>query len=101
MAGPHGLSYDLGAVGHSTATFSERTEAGAHRASILAIVEGRADVATIDCRSWMLAGLYEADAVAALSVVGWTARRPGLPYITAKATPPETIAILRGVLGAS
>ena len=101
MSGLLGISYDLGAVGQSTAIFSERTETGAHRASILAIVEGRADVATIDCRSWMLAGLYEADAVAALSVVGWTARRPGLPYITAKATPPETIAILRGVLGAS
>lgn len=101
MSGLLGISHDLDAVGQSVAIFSERTETGAHRSSILAIVEGRADVATIDCRSWMLAGLYEADAVAALSVIGWTARRPGLPYITARTTPARIVAVLRDVLATS
>lgn len=101
MSGLLGISHDLAAIGQSVAIFAERIETGAHRSSILAIVEGRADVATIDCRSWMLAGRYEADAVAALSVVGWTARRPGLPWITARTTPERIAAAMRGVLAGS
>lgn len=97
MSGLLGVSHDLEAEGQSLAIFSERIETGAHRSSILAIVEGRADVATIDCRSWALARRFE-PAAAALEVVGWTARRKGLPYVTAKATPPETVAILRRIL---
>lgn len=59
---------------------------GSHRASIRAVAEGRADLAAIDCRSWAMALAHE-PAAAALSVVGWTARRLGLPYITSRATP--------------
>lgn len=101
MSGLIGISRDLEAAGEGLDIFAERVETGAHRASLRAVAAGNADVATIDCRSWALAGLYEADAVAALSVIGWTARRKGLPWITAKATPPETVAILRDILGES
>ncbi|MCC5992060.1 MAG: PhnD/SsuA/transferrin family substrate-binding protein [Rhodobacteraceae bacterium] len=59
---------------------------GSHRASIRAVAEGRADLAAIDCRSWALALAHE-PAARALRVVGWTARRIGLPYITARSTP--------------
>ena len=101
MSGLLGISHDLDAVGQSVAIFAERIETGAHRSSILAIVEGRADVATIDCRSWMLAGLYEGAAAAALSVVGWTARRPGLPWITSRTTSEKIVTALRNILAAS
>jgi ABC-type phosphate/phosphonate transport system substrate-binding protein len=60
---------------------------GSHRASIRAIVEDRADFAAIDCRTWALARAHE-PAARHLTVVGWTALRPGLPFITSRSTPP-------------
>lgn len=59
---------------------------GSHRASILAVAEGRADFAAIDCRSWALALDHE-PAARGLTVVGWTALRPGLPFISSRRTP--------------
>ncbi len=64
-------------------------ETGGHRASIRAVAEGRADLAAVDCRSWALALRHEACA-ADLVVVGWTAERPGLPYVTSARTDTET-----------
>lgn len=59
---------------------------GSHRASIRAVAAGRADFAAIDCRSWKYALAHE-PAAAALNVTGWTALRPGLPFITSRQTP--------------
>ena len=73
---------DLAAIGLGEAIFAERIETGAHRASILAVAEGRADVAAIDCRTWALALRFE-PAARALAPIGWTARRMGLPYVSA------------------
>ncbi|HTV67548.1 MAG TPA: PhnD/SsuA/transferrin family substrate-binding protein [Rhizobiaceae bacterium] len=97
MSGMLAITRDLAAMGESLAIFSERIETGAHRASIAAVAEGRADVATIDCRSWDLAKRLE-PAAADVKVVGWTALRKGLPFITAKATPNETVVKMRKAL---
>ncbi len=70
---------------------------GSHRASIRAVAEGAADFAAIDCRSWALAQAHE-PAARGLTVAGWTALRPGLPYITARATPLALRCALAGVL---
>lgn len=94
MSGLMGLKRDLEAIGESLAIFSERNETGGHRLSVKAVAEGRADIAVIDCRSWQLAQRYEPVAAGQLRVVGWTAKRTGLPYITAKSTPPEVVARL-------
>ncbi|TQM94594.1 phosphate/phosphite/phosphonate ABC transporter substrate-binding protein [Roseinatronobacter monicus] len=59
---------------------------GSHRASIRAVADGRADFAAIDCRSWAYALSHE-PAAATLIVTGWTALRPGLPFITSRQTP--------------
>jgi ABC-type phosphate/phosphonate transport system substrate-binding protein len=83
LSGALSLAEDLsdpGLPGRALAT-------GSHRASIRAIVENRADFAAIDCRSWALAQAFE-PAARHLTVVGWTALRPGLPYITSRSTPP-------------
>lgn len=72
-------------------------ETGSHRASVRAVAGGRADLAAVDCRTWALALAHEPCA-AGLVVVGWTAERPGLPYVTARATPPATLAALRAAL---
>ena len=72
-------------------------ETGSHRASIRAVAEGRADLAAIDCRSWALALAHEPCA-RALVVIGWTAERPGLPFVTARGTDPAMASALRAAL---
>ncbi|MFN3972252.1 MAG: phosphate/phosphite/phosphonate ABC transporter substrate-binding protein [Gemmobacter sp.] len=57
-------------------------QTGAHRASVLAVAEGRADIAAIDAVTWeILAGIEPA--TAALHVVDRTPPTPGLPLIAA------------------
>ena len=83
MSGLLALTHDLAAAGQGLALFSGRIETGGHRASIRAVAAGTADLAAIDCRSWALARQFE-PAASDLAVVGWTARRKGLPFIAAK-----------------
>lgn len=61
--------------------FDDRFETGSHRASIIAVAEGRAEIAAIDAYTWHLARRYEPMAQH-LSAIGWTARRPALPLVT-------------------
>lgn len=86
MSGLIALTHDLANLGQTLDLFSQRAESGGHRASIVAVAEGRADVCTVDCRSWALARRFEPRA-ADVAVAGWTAHRPGLPYISARAAP--------------
>jgi ABC-type phosphate/phosphonate transport system substrate-binding protein len=83
LSGYLSLKRDLEAAGASLDLFGSLVETGAHRASVVAVAEGRADIAAIDCKSWMLARRYEA-AARDLRVIGWTARRKGLPFIRAR-----------------
>lgn len=99
MSGFIGLTRDLEVMGESLDVFASRSESGGHRASIVAIAEGRADVAAIDCQSWALAQRFE-PAAQAVKVVGWTGRRKGLPFITARTTPEKTFAALREAVAA-
>ncbi|KQZ19223.1 phosphate ABC transporter substrate-binding protein [Mesorhizobium sp. Root552] len=97
MSGINGLKRDLEAMGESLSLFATCEESGGHRFSVRAVAEGRADVAAIDCLSWVLAQRFES-AAAELEVVGWTARRKGLPFITSLSTPPGAVAALKEVL---
>ncbi|ESY57595.1 MULTISPECIES: PhnD/SsuA/transferrin family substrate-binding protein [unclassified Mesorhizobium] len=100
MSGIIALARDLQAAGESLDIFSSRSESGGHRGSIVAVAEGKADIAAIDCESWALAQRFE-PAANAVKVVGWTARRKGLPYITARTTPEKTLKALREALAGS
>lgn len=83
LSGYLALQADLGAMGEAFSVFSERVETGSHRASVLAVADGSADIAAIDCKSWTLAQRYDA-AAGELQVIGWTARRKGLPLVQAR-----------------
>lgn len=100
MSGILAFTSDLEAMGETLALFAERIETGGHRASVVAVAEDRADVASIDCRSWAMARRFE-PAAQALQVVGWTALRKGLPFITARTTSNETVTTLRQVLASA
>src|SRR5438445_6023023 len=97
MSGTIGLTRDLQAVGESLDIFSSRSESGGHRASIFAVAEGKADIAAIDCESGDLAQRFE-PAASKVAIVGWTARRKGLPFITARTTPEKTVRAMREAL---
>jgi ABC-type phosphate/phosphonate transport system substrate-binding protein len=99
MSGIIAPTRDLEALGESMDIFSERSESGGHRASIVAIAEGKADVAAIDCQSWAQAQRFE-PAAEAVAVVGWTRRRKGLPFITARTTPEKIVVALREAVAA-
>ncbi|KAI0871292.1 ABC-type phosphate/phosphonate transport system, periplasmic component [Hypoxylon argillaceum] len=90
ISGILGLERDLASFNEDLHIFSERLETGSHRHSILAIAEGNVDVAAIDCFTWQLAKRFESTA-GALSVVGWTARRRGLPFIASRHIPQHII----------
>jgi ABC-type phosphate/phosphonate transport system substrate-binding protein len=77
---------------------AEWVETGSHRASVRAVAEGRADLASIDSVAWALAQRYEADAAERLRVLAWTPLQPGLPWITSCAHNADTIASIRAAL---
>lgn len=97
MSGYIGISRDLAALGESLAMFPEHVESGGHRSSIVAIADERADVATLDCQSWALAQRFE-PAAKDVVVVGWTAKRKGLPYITSRTTLEAVVGVLVAAL---
>lgn len=97
MSGVIALTRDLAAIGSDLSLFAERVETGGHRASIVTVAQGLADLCAIDCRSWALAQRFE-PAARLLQPVGWTGRRKGLPFITSLNTPAPVVAGLRSLL---
>ncbi|MGY6536215.1 MAG: phosphate/phosphite/phosphonate ABC transporter substrate-binding protein [Pararhodobacter sp.] len=95
LSGWLALARDLGS--DPAAAAESVLETGSHRAAIRAVAAGRADIAAVDCRTWALAQQHEPCA-RALVVIGWTAARPGLPFVTGAATDAPTVARLREVL---
>ncbi|KAI1809902.1 ABC-type phosphate/phosphonate transport system, periplasmic component [Poronia punctata] len=93
MSGILGLERDLACVVETLEIFSELVETGGHRLSIVAVAEKRADIAAIDCATWQLAKRFE-PATEALTVVGWTALRKGLPFIASKHIPDATLDLM-------
>lgn len=83
MSGCIALAQDMDISGF----VSRAVETGSHRASIQAVATGAADFAAIDCQTWALALEHE-PAASTLTVAGWTALRPGLPYVTSRRTAP-------------
>ncbi|KAI8627656.1 ABC-type phosphate/phosphonate transport system, periplasmic component [Xylariaceae sp. FL1651] len=83
MSGILALTRDLASINENLDIFSERLVSGGHRHSIIAVAEGRADVAAVDCLSWQLAKRFE-PAARKLAVIGWTTRRKGLPFVASK-----------------
>ncbi len=82
MSGYLALKRDLEAQGAGLDIFAERIISGGHRNSLRMVASGAADVTAIDCKSWALAQEFE-PAARELEVVGWTARRMGLPFVMA------------------
>lgn len=71
-------------------TFSNPVKTGAHRASAMAVSEGRADIAAIDALTWEILRKYDRF-TDDLRVLARTDPTPALPYITAQANDPAPL----------
>ncbi|MFO1170358.1 MAG: PhnD/SsuA/transferrin family substrate-binding protein [Hyphomicrobiaceae bacterium] len=78
--------------------FSDVSVSGSHRASLRAVAEGRADVATIDAVCWAMAERHEPAAFAGLRVLALSPVAPSLPFVTARTRSAEQRAMLRDAL---
>jgi ABC-type phosphate/phosphonate transport system substrate-binding protein len=71
---------------------------GSHRASVEAVADGRAELASIDCVSLGLMKRLSPSLVAQVSVVAESPSSPGLPFIASARLPEATVALVREAL---
>jgi ABC-type phosphate/phosphonate transport system substrate-binding protein len=101
LSGYHALAYDLAMTGRALP--AHHVETGSHRASIIAVANGEAELCGVASVSRAMAIDHE-PAAQMLRVVGWSKQRPGLPLITAlnasQTLLNSLISAARSVLGA-
>jgi ABC-type phosphate/phosphonate transport system substrate-binding protein len=78
--------------------FSAIVVTGSHEASVAAVAEGRADLASIDCVSFALLGRGRSELVERVAVVAESPLSPCLPFIVSASLPAPTIAAVRQAL---
>ncbi|MBV9287136.1 MAG: PhnD/SsuA/transferrin family substrate-binding protein [Hyphomicrobiales bacterium] len=71
---------------------------GSHAASLVAVADGRADLAAVDCVVFALMSRSRPALAARVAVVGESPPSPGLPFIASAALPAATIAAAREAL---
>lgn len=100
-SGANALRGHVAPLAHGGAFFGRWLATGSHPGSLAALRAGTADLAAIDCIT--LAGLHRRlpQALRGLRRIGATAVAPGLPLVTAAATPARELAALRRALAAA
>lgn len=88
----------LADVADAAPFFAAVVTTGSHRQSAFAVRAGAADIAAIDAVTYAALGRYEPEALAGLRTIAVTRCSPTLPFVTARATPMETVAALRAIL---
>jgi ABC-type phosphate/phosphonate transport system substrate-binding protein len=81
--------------------FGRIVETGAHRASLSAVSERRADMASIDCVTHGLCARHRPEELTGLRVLAPTAPSPALPFVTRAGASAGEIATLRTALAAA
>jgi ABC-type phosphate/phosphonate transport system substrate-binding protein len=74
---------------------------GSHEASVTAVAEGEADLASIDCVSFALLGRGRPELIERVAVITESPRSPSLPFIAAAGLGPPAIAAVREALFAA
>jgi ABC-type phosphate/phosphonate transport system substrate-binding protein len=88
-------------IAGGAAFFRATLVTGSHEASMEAVAEGRADLASIDCVSFALIGRGRPELIERVAVVVESPASPNLPFITSSSLPPSTIAAVREALFAA
>ena len=74
--------------------FGEIVETGSHRASIVAVAMGDADIAAIDCVTYAALERFEPDLTTQVRIIERSPASPTLPFVTAASTSAETVIAL-------
>jgi ABC-type phosphate/phosphonate transport system substrate-binding protein len=74
---------------------------GSHEASVEAVADGRADLASIDCVSFALLGRGRPELIECVAVVAESPASRNLPFVASGSLSPSTIAAVRGALFAA
>jgi ABC-type phosphate/phosphonate transport system substrate-binding protein len=88
-------------IAGGAAFFSSIVVTGSHEASVAAVDNGQADLASIDCVSFAVLGRGRPELIERVAIVAESALSPGLPFIAAASVPAPTIAVVRGALFAA
>jgi ABC-type phosphate/phosphonate transport system substrate-binding protein len=83
---------------HGLPFFSGVVETGGHRASLVAIADGTADAAAIDCVTFGNIQRHAPERLGGLRILAETPKTPGLPLITRAAASDAEVATLRAAL---
>ncbi len=78
--------------------FAQVVETGSQPGNLDRIARGEGDVTAVDCVTYEFWRRYRPAAAARTAVLARTPPSPAIPFVTAAATPPETLAILRAAL---
>ena len=78
--------------------FNESIETGSHQKSVMAVRDGLADIASLDCVSFSGFMKYAPEVTRGIRVLCQSAPYPGLPLITSVDAPDEVLAALRAAL---
>jgi ABC-type phosphate/phosphonate transport system substrate-binding protein len=81
--------------------FSSIAVTGSHEASVAAVVDGQADLASIDCVTFALLRRGRPELAKCVAVVTESPPSPNLPFIASGSLPPWTIAAVREALFAT
>ncbi len=81
--------------------FGALVTTGSHEASLVAVADGRADLASIDCVSFALLKRGRPGLVERVAIVAESALSPGLPFIASASLDPSIAAAVRGALFAA
>ncbi|MBV8647148.1 PhnD/SsuA/transferrin family substrate-binding protein [Paludibacterium sp.] len=98
QSGYHSLRAAVAPLADAGRFFAASFASGSHWRSSLAVLAGRADVAAVDCVSYVLLARRHPRVFQQLRAIGLTPAAPGLPLITGRATSAEELALLRASL---
>lgn len=82
QSGMNAFRYEVARIAGGAPFFSSVKESGGHLASLHAVAEGVADIASVDAVCWALACRELPDLASKLRSIGRTASVPGLPLVT-------------------
>ncbi|MEO1113975.1 MAG: PhnD/SsuA/transferrin family substrate-binding protein [Pseudomonadota bacterium] len=82
QSGMNAFRYEVAKVAAGAPFFSSVSESGGHLASLHAVADGVADIASVDAVCWALACQELPDLAAKLRSIGRTASVPGLPLVS-------------------
>jgi ABC-type phosphate/phosphonate transport system substrate-binding protein len=88
----------IACVAHGAPFFGAVVATGSHEASLSAVAEGRADLASIDCVSFALLERGRPELVERVAVIAESPHSPGLPFIASARLPASTIVAIRRAL---